>query len=201
MWALFALLSAVFAALTGILAKIGMEGINSNLATAIRTVVVLVMAWGLVFLTGKQAGIADITTRGWVFLALSGVATGLYRGQEALTRAEARQVVDGLLAFGPRSVVITSGQDRDTGRHEVWGYDHGSGEYFSIPYRLIQVHFPGTGDIFSAVLAGSLLNGQPFRAAVKRAMDVVEQLIFLEQDEIEKNKGIRIERFLDLLKE
>ena len=77
MWALFALLSAVFAALTGILAKIGMEGINSNLATAIRTVVVLVMAWGLVFLTGKQAGIADITTRGWVFLALSGVATGL----------------------------------------------------------------------------------------------------------------------------
>ena len=77
MWAVFALLSAVFAAVTGILAKLGMEGINSNLATAIRTVVVLVMAWGIVFLTGKQAGIADITTRGWVFLALSGVATGL----------------------------------------------------------------------------------------------------------------------------
>ena len=77
MWALFALLSAVFAALTGILAKIGMEGINSNLATAIRTVVVLSMACGLVFLTGKQAGIADITTRGWVFLTLSGIATGL----------------------------------------------------------------------------------------------------------------------------
>ena len=77
MWALFALLSAVFAALTGILAKIGMEGINSNLATAIRTVVVLAMAWGLVFLTGKQAGIADITTRGWVFLTLSVIATGL----------------------------------------------------------------------------------------------------------------------------
>ena len=77
MWAVFALLSAVFAALTGILAKLGMEGINSNLATAIRTVVVLVMAWGLVFLTGKQAGIADITTRGWVFLTLAGVATGL----------------------------------------------------------------------------------------------------------------------------
>lgn len=77
MWAVFALLSAVFAALTGILAKLGMEGINSNLATAIRTVVVLVMAWGIVFITGKQAGIADITTRGWVFLTLSGVATGL----------------------------------------------------------------------------------------------------------------------------
>ena len=77
MWVVLALLSALFAALTGILAKLGMEGIDSNLATAIRTVVVLVMAWGIVFITGKQAGIADITTRGWVFLALSGAATGL----------------------------------------------------------------------------------------------------------------------------
>ena len=77
MWVVLALLSALFAALTGILAKLGMEGIDSNLATAIRTVVVLVMAWGIVFITGKQAAIADITTRGWVFLALSGAATGL----------------------------------------------------------------------------------------------------------------------------
>ena len=77
MWVVLALLSALFAALTGILAKLGMEGIDSNLATAIRTVVVLVMAWGIVFITGKQAGIADITTRGWVFLSLSGAATGL----------------------------------------------------------------------------------------------------------------------------
>ena len=77
MWAILALLSAVFAAAAGILAKLGMEGINSNLATAIRTIVVLVMAWGIVFITGKQAGIPDITTRGWVFLILSGAATGL----------------------------------------------------------------------------------------------------------------------------
>lgn len=77
MWVVFALLSAVFAALTSILAKIGMEGINSNLATAIRTVVVLVMAWGIVLVTGKMGGIAQISTRGWVFLVLSGVATGL----------------------------------------------------------------------------------------------------------------------------
>ena len=75
MWAVFALLSAVFAALTGILAKLGMEGINSNLATAIRTVVVL--AWAIVFLTGKQHEIGDISTRSWVFLLLSGLATGL----------------------------------------------------------------------------------------------------------------------------
>lgn len=77
MWAVFALLSAVFAALTSILAKIGMENVNSNLATAIRTVVVLVMAWIIVFATGKHQQIADISARSWVFLALSGVATGL----------------------------------------------------------------------------------------------------------------------------
>lgn len=76
MWIWFALLSAVFAALTSILAKIGIEGVDSTLATAIRTVVVLVMAWGIVFLTGKQHGIADIGPRSWLFLALSGLATG-----------------------------------------------------------------------------------------------------------------------------
>ncbi len=77
MWAVFALLSAVFAALTGILAKLGMEGINSNLATAIRTAVVLVMAWGIVFVTGKYTELGDVTVRGWIFLVLSGLATGL----------------------------------------------------------------------------------------------------------------------------
>lgn len=77
MWAVLALLSAVFAAVTGILAKLGMTGINSNLATAVRTVVVLVMAWGIVFITGKQSEIQDITARGWIFLILSGVTTGM----------------------------------------------------------------------------------------------------------------------------
>lgn len=76
MWVWFALLSAVFAALTSILAKLGIEGVDSNLATAIRTAVVLVMAWGIVFLTGKQHGIADIGPRSWLFLILSGLATG-----------------------------------------------------------------------------------------------------------------------------
>lgn len=76
-WILFALLSAVFAALTSILAKIGIEGVNSTLATAIRTVVVLVMAWGMVFLTGREKEIPDIAGRSWLFLVLSGAATGL----------------------------------------------------------------------------------------------------------------------------
>lgn len=76
MWAVFALLSAVFAALTSILAKIGIDGVNSNLATAIRTFVVLVMAWGMVFLTDAQNGIASISRKSWIFLILSGLATG-----------------------------------------------------------------------------------------------------------------------------
>ncbi len=76
MWFCFALLSAVFAALTSILAKIGIDGVNSNLATAIRTAVVVIMAWGMVFLTNAQGGIADISKKSWIFLILSGLATG-----------------------------------------------------------------------------------------------------------------------------
>jgi len=76
MWFILALLSAIFAALTSILAKIGIEGVNSNLATAIRTVVVVVMAWGMVFLTNAQNEIAEISKRSWLFLILSGLATG-----------------------------------------------------------------------------------------------------------------------------
>lgn len=95
MWFLFAILSALFAALTSILAKIGIEGVNSNLATAIRTVVVVVMSWGMVFLTNTQSGIMEISKKSWTFLILSGLATGsswlcYYR---ALQIGEASKVV------------------------------------------------------------------------------------------------------------
>lgn len=105
MWFVFALLSAVFAALTSILAKVGIEGVNSNLATAIRTVVVLVMAWGMVFLTNAQGGISEISRKSWVFLILSGLATGAswlcyYR---ALQLGQASKVVP----VDKLSVVIT----------------------------------------------------------------------------------------------
>lgn len=76
MWFVFALLSAIFAALTSILAKMGIDGVNSNLATAIRTVVVVIMAWGMVFLTNVQSGILQISRKSWIFLILSGLATG-----------------------------------------------------------------------------------------------------------------------------
>ena len=105
MWFVFALLSAVFAALTSILAKIGVDGVNSNLATAIRTVVVLIMAWGMVFLTNSQTGLAEISRKSWIFLTLSGLATGAswlcyYR---ALQIGEASKVVP----IDKLSVVIT----------------------------------------------------------------------------------------------
>ena len=76
MWFVFALLSALFAALTSILAKVGIEGVNSNLATALRTMVVVVMAWVMVFLTSAQGGITEISKKSWLFLILSGLATG-----------------------------------------------------------------------------------------------------------------------------
>lgn len=105
MWFVYALLSAVFAALTSILAKVGIEGVNSNLATAIRTVVVLVMAWGMVFMTNTQGGLTDISRKSWLFLILSGLATGAswlcyYR---ALQIGEASKVVP----IDKLSVVIT----------------------------------------------------------------------------------------------
>ena len=105
MWMVFALLSAVFAALTSILAKVGIDGVNSNLATAIRTVVVVIMAWGMVFLTNAQSGISEISRKSWLFLILSGLATGAswlcyYR---ALQIGDASKVVP----IDKLSVVIT----------------------------------------------------------------------------------------------
>mgnify|MGYP003418792894 FL=1 len=95
MWFVFALLSAIFAAFTSILAKIGIDGVNSNLATAIRTVIVVIMSWGMVFLTHAQSGITEISKKSWLFLILSGLATGAswlcyYR---ALQMGEASKVV------------------------------------------------------------------------------------------------------------
>lgn len=105
MWWILALASALFAALTSILAKVGIDGVNSNLATAIRTVVVVIMAWGMVFLTDAQSGMRQISTKSWIFLILSGLATGAswlcyYR---ALQLGQASKVVP----IDKLSVVIT----------------------------------------------------------------------------------------------
>ena len=105
MWMIFAVLSAVFAALTSILAKIGIEGVNSNLATAIRTIVVVIMACGMVFLTHAQNGLAEISKKSWIFLILSGLATGAswLCYYKALQMGDASKVVP----IDKLSVVIT----------------------------------------------------------------------------------------------
>jgi transporter family protein len=105
MWFVLALSASVFAALTSILAKIGIDGVNSNLATAIRTLVVLIMSWGMVFITNAQGGIVDISKRSWVFLILSGVATGAswLCYYKALQLGEASKVVP----IDKLSIVIT----------------------------------------------------------------------------------------------
>ena len=105
MWVIFAILSAVFAALTSILAKIGIEGVNSNLATAVRTVVIVFMAWLMVFITGNQNGIMDISKKSWLFLILSGLVTGAswLCYYKALQLGEASKVVP----IDKLSIVIT----------------------------------------------------------------------------------------------
>ena len=105
MWAIFAILSAIFAALTSILAKVGIEGVNSNLATAIRTIVVVLMAWFMVFITGNQNGIVDVSKKSWIFLILSGLATGAswLCYYKALQLGEASKVVP----IDKLSIVIT----------------------------------------------------------------------------------------------
>ena len=105
MWTIFAILSAIFAALTSILAKIGIEGVNSNLATAVRTIVVVLMAWFMVFITGNQNGIVDISKKSWIFLILSGLATGAswLCYYKALQLGEASKVVP----IDKLSIVIT----------------------------------------------------------------------------------------------
>nr|WP_314656148.1 EamA family transporter [uncultured Fusobacterium sp.] len=105
MWTIFAILSAIFAALTSILAKIGIEGVNSNLATTIRTIVVVLLAWFMVFITGNQNGIIDISKKSWIFLILSGLATGAswLCYYKALQLGEASKVVP----IDKLSIVIT----------------------------------------------------------------------------------------------
>ena len=105
MWFVFAILSSIFAALTSILAKIGIEGVNSNLATAVRTIVVVLMAWFMVFITGNQNGIVDVSKKSWIFLILSGLATGAswLCYYKALQLGEASKVVP----IDKLSIVIT----------------------------------------------------------------------------------------------
>jgi pyridoxine kinase len=123
--------------------------------------------------------------------------TGTTYRSEGVTMAEAKALLDQLHAIGAKSVLITS--IPVDGQHCVVGYNHLTGEYFHLPYTEIPVHFPGTGDIFSAVLIGHLLNDEPLRQSTRKAMDAVYQLIERNKDNADKNRGIPLERYLSVL--
>lgn len=114
-----------------------------------------------------------------------------------VTAEGARRLLDSLLKLGTKSALITS--IRVDGQPSVVGYNHVNGEYFTQPYTEIPVHFPGTGDIFSAVLIGYLLGGKELKPSTRKAMDVVYKLIDLNKDNTDKNRGIPLEKYLDVL--
>lgn len=121
--------------------------------------------------------------------------TGETYNPAGTTMDEAKKLVDGLRNIGARSVLITS--IRVDGEPSVVGYNHDNSEYFRLSYTEIPVHFPGTGDIFSAVLIGKLLDGETLERSTRRAMDAVYRLIDLNKDNEDKNRGIPLEKFLD----
>lgn len=114
-----------------------------------------------------------------------------------ITHEEACTLVDKLRAIGAKSVLITSIPIE--GQTSVIGYNHNNGEYFILPYTEIPVHFPGTGDMFSAVLIGNLLNDLPLKKSTRKAMDAVYKLIDLNKDNKDKNRGIPIEKYLHVI--
>ena len=131
----------------------------------------------------------------------AGFLTGICPGRERASASELRELVDGLHKLSGKSVVITSAQDSETDEHLVCGYDHKSGQYFRVPFTFLPVRVAGSGDIFSTVMTGKLLNGESLEAAVREAVRVLTTLIRENQSHLDEYKGILIERYWELLDE
>lgn len=131
----------------------------------------------------------------------AGFLTGICPGRERASAAELRELIDGLHKLSGKSVVITSAQDSETDEHLVCGYDHKSGRYFRVPFIFLPVRVAGSGDIFSTVMTGKLLNGESLEAAVREAVRVLTALIRENQSHLDEYKGILIERYWELLDE
>lgn len=131
----------------------------------------------------------------------AGFLTGLGPGVESGTESQIRSLVDRLRDLSGKSVVITSATESDTGRHLVWGYDHTCKEYFQVPYEYLPVRVPGSGDIFSAIMTGALLEGNPLKAAVEKAVRVLSRLIAENQGHLQGYKGIQVEQYWDMIEE
>ena len=131
----------------------------------------------------------------------AGFLTGICPGRELASASELRELVDGLHKLSGKSVVITSAHDSETDEHLVCGYDHKSGQYFRVPFTFLPVRVAGSGDIFSTVMTGKLLNGESLEAAVREAVRVLTALIQENQSHLDEYKGILIERYWELLDE
>ena len=131
----------------------------------------------------------------------AGFLTGICPGRERASASELRELVDGLHKLSGKSVVITSAQDSETDEHLVCGYDHKSGQYFRVPFTFLPVRVAGSGDIFSTVMTGKLLNGESLEAAVQEAVRVLTALIRENQSHLDEYKGILVERYWELLDE
>ena len=131
----------------------------------------------------------------------AGFLTGICPGRERASASELWELVDGLHKLSGKSVVITSAQDSETDEHLVCGYDHKSGQYFRVPFTFLPVRVAGSGDIFSTVMTGKLLNGESLEAAVREAVRVLTTLIRENQSHLDEYKGILIERYWELLDE
>ena len=131
----------------------------------------------------------------------AGFLTGICPGRERASAAELRELVDGLHKLSGKSVVITSAQDSETDEHLVCGYDHKSGQYFRVPFIFLPVRVAGSGDIFSTVMTGKLLNGESLEEAVREAVRVLTVLIRDNQSHLDEYKGILVERYWELLDE
>lgn len=131
----------------------------------------------------------------------AGFLTGICPGRERASAAELRELVDGLHKLSGKSVVITSAHDSETDEHLVCGYDHKSGQYFRVPFTFLPVRVAGSGDIFSTVMTGKLLDGESLEAAVQEAVRVLTVLIRNNQSHLDEYKGILVERYWELLDE
>ena len=131
----------------------------------------------------------------------AGFLTGICPGRGRASAAELRELVDGLHKLSGKSVVITSAHDSETDEHLVCGYDHKSGQYFRVPFTFLPVRVAGSGDIFSTVMTGKLLNGESLEAAVQEAVRVLTALIRGNQSHLDEYKGILVERYWELLDE
>lgn len=127
--------------------------------------------------------------------------TGIRPGQEKGSREEIRELVDGLHQISGKSVVITSAQMTEDPRHYVCGYDHKRDRYFEIPYEYLPVRVAGSGDIFSAVMTGSLLAGKTLEESVEKAVRVLSRLIKENEGHLQEYKGILVEQYLEVLEE